>query len=111
MADAACLLARLVLVDDGKGWRGDDFTDSELPAQCLDECRLAYSHLSVEGDDARRPHGGDELPCCLVNLSELFDRYSHVYTDLFCKAKNIFPNGQTFFHLFTFLGRLMVWAY
>ena len=69
---------------------------TQLLAQCLDERRLANPHLSVEGDDARRAHCGNELPGSLVNLSELSDCYFHDYTEFMCKTKNIFPNGQTF---------------
>ena len=50
-----------VIIDNGKGGRGDNVIDAQLLAQRLDEGGLAGTHLAVEGKHVALTHLADEL--------------------------------------------------
>ena len=83
MEDVTIVLRGSIVVDDGKGWRGDDIIHAKLFTHGLDERRLSRSHLALEGEDVTRALVLDKLTGCLMDAVQGFDRNLHCCLLLF----------------------------
>ena len=78
MIDDSCVVAYLILVDDGEGGRGDDLRDPQFLAYSLDERGLASAHLAVESEYRVLSDGLHKLACSIAYVFNVVDDDFHI---------------------------------